>query len=182
MKRLFTVAIVAFSMYSCGEAGLGFNIGKEFPLGIPFDIPSGSLPISIPGNPDGKTETESYSLSKVDAFSDDLDNVEDVVIEGLAYEISGVDNGENYALDEITIELKEGGTIIGSITLPGSQLQNVPKTDVTSDFSLDELAQILRNKGTITSDVTFDFGEVPNDDISFNFSFYFDVVVKVRDL
>lgn len=183
MKKLLAIAVLAVCVFSCGEAGLGFNIGKEFPLTIPVDL--GYFP-SIPvADPPEFTVNDSYDLDKVDAFSDDLDNLEEVIVNKISYELSGVETNEQLTIQAMTIELFSSGNSLGTIDitdqLTGTTLSNISKTEV-SDINVQALSSVLEEGGSIGTEVTFDFGEYPPNDFDFDFTFHFDVVVKIRDL
>lgn len=180
MRNLFSIALLAILAFSCGDAGVGFNIGKEFPVEIPVEIPSTEL--GIPGvNPPAVTRSEEYSLEG--AGYDDLDNLEAVVVKGLSYEITGVETKDQVKLDAMSITLKSGnGSTIATIDISSNQLQNVSKTSIGDAAGLAALQSALDNQEDITAITTFDFQEIPGNQIDFNFVLYFDVVVKVRGL
>lgn len=184
MRNLFSIAVLALLAISCGDAGVGFNIGKEFPVEIPVDIPAAELgDVNIPGiNPPPVTREEEYSLEG--AGYDDLNNLEEVLVKGLAYEISGVESNEQVNLDQLTITLEnQFGTTIAEIDITSSQLSNVSKTSIGNAAGLNALKQALDNQEDIVVITTFDFAEIPSSgNIDFDFTLYFDVVAKVRDL
>lgn len=185
MRNLIAITVLAFFAFSCGEEGIGFNIGKEFPLDIPVDLPNGTPKFveQVPGDPGPVTFSDTYSLENVDEFSEDLDQLEDIILKNLAFEISGVDASEQFELDSINITLKsEFGVTIAEIKVETPVLNNVAKTNIGDPAGLEALAQALDRKEDIESEVSFDFGEVPNEDINFDFTLYFDVVAKIRDL
>lgn len=193
MKKLITIAVVAFSVFSCGEAGLGFNIGKEFPLNMPVDFNNFTGLPDVPGfnyNPQAFEVEDSYKLDKVDAFSDDLDNLDEVIINKISYALSGVDPSDEIEVEEMTLELFKNGISLGTITitddLPGNatdgyQLSDISKNEITT-LDLDELSSILKEGGEVGTKARFDFGELPPNDFAFDFTFHFDVIVKIRDL
>ncbi|WP_421876247.1 hypothetical protein [Marinoscillum sp.] len=183
MKQTLLIGIAAIFLASCGEEGIGFNAQKEFPLEIPVELPSGSLPISLPGDPGPVTREDEYSLSDVDAFSGDLDALEEVIVNGLSYEITEVDANEEFDLDNITIELTDPfGNRIALIDISTPTLTNISKTELSNTAGLAELEQALDQREDITSTVSFDFAEIPDQDVNFNFVLYFDVTAKIRDL
>lgn len=180
MRNLFSIAALALLAFSCGEAGVGFNIGKEFPLVIPVELDAGATG-GLPGDPPSITNTDTYSLEG--AGFDDLENLEEVEVVGLAFEITGVSAAESFDLDGITIELETNfGNQIALINITTPQLSNVAKTEISDASGLNALQQALDNEQDIISNVTFDFGEIPDEDIAIEFVLYFDVVVKIRDL
>lgn len=189
MRTLFSIAILSLIAFSCGEAGIGFNIGKEFPVDIPiqaqisdFGVPVGVNPPALP------PYSETYQLGDVGDFSDDLSNVEEVVFKNLSYEIDEVDPTEQIDIDEMRIDvILNNGTKLTLFDIPTDQLQNIEKTAIQlSDDELRQLKESLEgtsgNNGEITSEITFDFGEVPSQDLDFIFRLHFDVLVKIRDL
>lgn len=183
MRNYISIAALAFLAFSCGEAGVGFNIGKEFPVSIPVDLPNGTPELigTIPGDPPPVKRSEEYSLAG--AGYNDLDALDAVVVNGLSFEITGVDASEQFELDAIEIDLiAQSGSVIAQISVTTPQLSNVTKTSIADAAGLAALESALANQEDITADVSFDFGEVPNEDVNFEFVLYFDVVAKVRDL
>lgn len=179
MRNLFFIALIAILAFSCGDAGIGFNIRKEFPVEFPVEIPSSEL--GIPGiNPPAVTREEVYSLSE--AGFDDLEYLEEVVVNSLAYEITGVDAKDQIDLDAMKIELISKNTTIAVIDITSNQLQNVTKTTIGTASGLAALQSALDNQEDITARTTFDFAEIPANQIDFNFVLFFDVTIKVRDL
>ncbi|REE05736.1 hypothetical protein [Marinoscillum furvescens] len=184
MRNLIAITVLAFFAFSCGEEGIGFNVGKEFPVTIPID--AGDFP-STPfgGNPPAFTQSETYDLNDVNEFSDDLENLEEVLVNKVSYSISGVDSNEEIEVEELSIELSANGTDIGTLQitnrLPNNVLTDLPKGEISS-LNKSELARVLKDGGTVNAEVTFDFAELPEGNFEFDFEFYFDVVVKIRDL
>lgn len=184
MKNVFSIAILAFAAYSCGEAGLGFNVGTEFPLTLPVegaDFPPDPFGI----NPPEFSESDSYSLSKDDELADQLDDIEDVVVNSLSYSISGVSASEQIEVEALSIELFIDGSSIGIIDiagdLPASGLLSDIEKRAVSGLNLTQLSSVLNNRGEIGTEVIFDFGEFPEGEFGFDFTFYFDVTAKLRD-
>lgn len=183
--RIFTtvLSLCILAVFShCGDEGVGFNIGKEFPLDIPieapisdFNIPNGGAPSDF--NPPALPAfSESYDLNDVDDFQNDA--IESVAFESLSYEISGVGTTEEVELDELSIETNIGTLLsLTNQTLTNSSKQSLNLTQSQKD----QLADILDAGGTITTDLVFDFAEVPDEDLSFTYTLYFDTVVKIRD-
>ena len=114
MRILSTVFILGalLVLASCGDAPVGFNIAKEVPLDIPVElegINDPKLPQTGLINPPAYApDPQTFNLS--DVTSDTGDNIE-VVINGLAYEITGVDNTEDFQMDEFTIIVEDGTTL-----------------------------------------------------------------------
>ncbi|MFY0599098.1 MAG: hypothetical protein JXR03_05470 [Cyclobacteriaceae bacterium] len=186
--RIFTTVLslcVLVIFTNCGEEGVGFNIGKEFPLEIPVDL--GTFPTTIPGvNPPEFSESASYDINKVDEFSGE--SIEEVVFNGVSYGITGVnesgESGENITVEDLSLVISYNGDVLATIDvasdLPTDKLANLSAIPVTG-LDADNLSQILKDGGEIDTEVTFDFGEVPGSGFDFNFVFYFDVIAKIRE-
>lgn len=195
MKQLLLIAVLAFFMFSCGEEGVGFNVKKEFPLELPIDLPVGSSKLvadalNAAGDPEPFTESDTYNLDKVEAF--DMGSLDSVIVNSIKYELTGIENDEAFRVQTISIELFKNDVSIGEFNLTDELpedsenpdqyfLANIPQSEIVG-LDLDELASVLQEGGDITSTVTFDFGEFPDKDIDFDFTFYFDVLAKLRDL
>ncbi len=180
--KLFT-AILSLALLSaivgCGDEGIGFNIGKEVPIDVPVDLPVGDPRlIGLGLDPPPVSFTETYDLSEV-ASDSDLENLDEVLVNGVAYEISGVSTAEQVGLDEFSLVFSSPSGTLGSISLTTPTLQDVAKTDANFDYTA--LTNALANKETITSEIVVDFATVPAEDILFDFTFYFDVIVKIRE-
>ncbi len=188
MKNLLLIALVAAFAFSCGDAGVGFNVGKEFPIAIPVefsDIPEGIPDFLGKLNPPAFEESIDYSLDAVGTF-DGVDNAE-VVVNGFAYEITGIEaaQNENIEVEAMTLVFKTDQFTIASIDIgsqfTGNTFNNLSKRDV-SNFNAAGLSELLENGGKIIGEVTFDFAEVPTQNFDFEFILYFDVLLKARDL
>ena len=191
MKKLIFSLLVPgmLLLVNCGEEGLGFNIGKEISASIPVELPFSSIPY-IPAelapfwqnlnfNPDGYTESTEYDLSEM-VSSDDLDFLDEVIINSISYEITGLSAEEEVNLDEIRITYTNlsSNQSLGTITLL-NRLQNTPKTAAALNYDL--ISQALEQKSTIRAEFFIDFAELPSgSDINFDFNFYFDVTAKIR--
>lgn len=191
MMKFTATLFLALSLIfmSCGEEGIGFNVSKEFPVDVPIDLP-------IPGNPlgglidvDPEATSFDYDLSEVGGFDDalgELNDGGDVVVNNLAYEITGVDADEELDLDELSISINLPS---GAITIPLAQgtLSNLSKTDIPlTETQKASIVDELLNNERIDADVVFDLAELPADPndrvILFDFVIYFDVTLKARNL
>lgn len=188
-RTLFSIAVLSLFAFSCGEAGIGFNIGKEFPVDIPveaeitdFGVPVGFNPPALP------PYNATYELGDVGDFSEDIDNVDEVIFNKLSYQIDNVETSEEIDIDEMRIDvILDNGTQLTLFNLVNDQLSNTEITEI--ELSADELQQLKESlegtggtNGSISSEIIFDFAEVPNQDLDFIFRLYFDVTVKIRDL
>lgn len=182
--KLFT-AILSLALLSvivgCGDEGIGFNIGKEVPATIPVDLPfsnPGNLPVGF--NPDAYTEETEFNLTDI-ASEDDLDNLDGIVINAISYDLTGITSGEDVQVDNFSLSFRtEGGILLATIPIAtNAPLANISKSE--ADFNQAGLQSALENNETIISEFTIDFQTVPNNDIDFDFTFYFDVVVKIRE-
>lgn len=169
--------------YSCGDAPIGFNIGKVVPLDFPVElegINDSKLPIQGLANPPAYTLVETFELTDV---TSEVNAVEEILINSLEYKIEGVDASEDFQMDEFTILVRRAGingAVIAELTLfeNGDPIANVSRQSITN-FDGVELAAALRAEEEITTSAIVDFAEIPSP-IEFEFTFYFDVVVKVR--
>ena len=191
MKLL--IPILAISMASCGGAGFGFDVTADYPASVPvgIDIPGNSIPTDI--NPD--VTVIEYRLNDVGSFADALDAIQNngvipidnIALQGLSYEIVGVDSGEQVPLDEISIEVQLSN---GTITIPlatGGQLANISKTPITlSGSQSDDILTEISNSSGIDTNLTVDVGTIPGGQsaqtVDFEFKLYFDVKLSVRNL
>ncbi len=180
--KIFTTALLLFSTLiftRCGEEGVGVNIGKEFPIEVPVELPDFPTPSGV--NPPAFTLGDTYSISKVEAFQNEA--VAEVVFNSIKYAIIGVDPDEQIGVEDMTLTITVGQS---QIILPISDrfengvLQNLDKSQPIPGIDGEKIAQILKDGGSIGADATFDFTTTPTS-IEFQFVFYFDVVVKVRD-
>jgi len=192
MKNLFLAVLIGGVIYSCGDAGIGFNVGKEFPVEVPLDIP-------IPGNPLGGTgllvdvdpdaETFKYDLNEVGAFDgalDGLDDVGSIIVNGIAFEINGVDPDEELDLDELRLDINLPSGVL-SFQLSTGDLTNLPKTSIAlTDAQKQSIVDELFRAKNIDSEVVIDFGSIPSDTedrtVTLDFTAYFDILLKARDL
>lgn len=187
MRKLLAFLSIASIMFACGEAGVGVNLSTEFPVTAPFDV-------SIPTTPDGladlldlnpPSESLEYSLGNVDAFSDDLENLGDVEINAIYYEISGLDATESSIdLDEFSITLNIGSVPLPLVNNTGGQLSNVSKTEInlTDAERADLINQLLEGRA-IGADVVFDLASIPSglSNLDMDFTMFFDVTVKIQE-
>jgi len=175
MRILTTVVLLGFlaTVMSCGEAGVGFNIGKE----IAVDLPEFVLPQFTPAGT-SVSEEGTYDLSEVTG-----DVVNDVEIVEVTYEISGVDANEQVNLTGSQLEIRtKDDSVIGTVPLAGSgsTLQNTSSPQPTN-FNYDILADALVNGSSVITKVTFEVGENLTNEVSFDFTLNFDVVAKIRE-
>lgn len=177
MRILTTVVCLCFlaTMFGCGEAGVGFNIGKEVPVDIPVDLPIGDpLLGSLGGDPAPISQSDNYNISEVTG-----DSFDEILVQGVYYSLSDVGSSEQVDLDAITIQLSGSNGSIGSIDITTPTLQDISKT--TANFDHAALTTAIQSGNDVISEVTFDFGEYPSEDLNFTFTFYFDVVAKIRE-
>lgn len=185
MRTLLSYFTIAAMLLSCGEAGVGFNVSTEAPLSTSFDI-------DIPTTPEGlndllninpPSQQLSYSLDGVDAFADDLDDLGDVVINAIYYQISDIEGEElNIDLDEFSITLIAGATQLPLVSQTNSLLSNVAKTEIDlTQSQLDNLRDQLLGGGEIGAAVVFDLASIPAGltNLSIDYDMFFDVTIKV---
>lgn len=182
--KLFALLIGASLLaVSCEEQDFGFNIGKEVKLEIPVDYTTTDVGLALGLNPPAREQE--LSLSEVDAFSDALSDIQqlgEVVLEGMSYEITDVSANEETPLDELTISVEAGGQDIELIRLTGT-LQDVSKTEIPlTDDQLQAIIDELENTSNdITTRVNIDFASVPSEDIEMNLNVFFDITLKIRE-
>lgn len=189
MKQIALLIFIGSMFFACGEAGVGFNVQKEFPVEVPIDI-------VIPGNPlggfvnvDPDPTAFNYDLNSVGAFSDALSGLDDlgsIVVNGMSYEIVDVQNA-NVDIEDLSISVDIAGSKLVILDIQGTTLANLPKTDITlTDLQKNNLVNELFNAKIINSEVIFDLGSVPatteDQNINFNFRVYFDITLKARNL
>jgi len=189
-KYIFLLIIPSMLLLAnCGDEGLGFNVAKEVSAPIPVELPFSSIPyvpsnlaqfwVDLDFNPDGYTESTEYDLSTM-VSSDDLDFLDEVIINSISYEITGISAAQEINLDalRITYTNLSNNQSLGSITL-GSRLRNNAKTVAALNY--DGISQALAQKATIKAEFFIDFATIPTTDINFDFVFYFDVTAKIRN-
>lgn len=168
---------------SCDDQEFGFNVSKEVELGIPVNYETNEVIASLGLNPP-PTQQE-LRLSEVGAFADALDDIQnlgEIVLNSMAYEITDVSSGEVTALDELIISVEAGDQTIELISLTGS-LNNVSKTTIplTSDQLRLLIDELSASGNDITTIVNLDFAESPSEDIAININVFFDITLKVRE-
>lgn len=191
---LLTFTIAAF-VYSCGDAGLGFDVASEVPIDvglIEIPVPGTAVPTDL--NPD---EFDfNYNLNQVDGFSDamnELNKVDSrVYVLGISYEISGVndpgDRDESVDVEEISLRFNlTNGARTFNIPLSGGILQNVNKTQLNLVQAEKNLLETqLLSSNSLDVDLVFDAGVVTTtatpDIIDFSAIVHFDVALRVRDI
>jgi hypothetical protein len=185
MRKLLAFLSIATIMFACGEAGVGFNLSTEFPVTAPFEVPIPTAPDELLDLLDVNPPSESieYSLGSVDAFSDDLNDLGEVRINAIYYEITDLDATESAIdLDEFSITLKIGSVDLPLVSNTGGQLENVAKTEIAlSNAERDQLVQQLLNNQPIGADILFDLASIPSglSNLDMDFTMYFDVTIGI---
>jgi hypothetical protein len=177
-QRLLTLfTIVSMIAFSCGDEGVGFNAQKEISVDAPLSIPGPPAGIPVIGyDPPAVSSNETFDLSEV---SEDLDDLGEVVINSISYEI--IDVTTPVGLDELSLDIILNGTPVPFINESGT-LSNTSKTTVNLTASQrQQLADQLLSQNSLSFQVTSDLSEVPDQNgINFSFRTYFDVTVKIR--
>lgn len=176
-------------MLSCGDAGIGFNVSTEFPVTVPVTIEIPSVPSEIADlldiNP--PSEAFNYNLNEVGAFDDalgDLGGQDNIIVNELSYEIENISSAEEVPLDELTITINIGGAPL-EIFRQTNTLTNQSKSPITlTDEQRSSIVSELFNSDRIDAEVVFDLSDIPDsgEDLVFDFTLYFDVTLKARDL
>ncbi|MFK7951976.1 MAG: hypothetical protein AB8B73_03955 [Ekhidna sp.] len=192
-KLLFALLASPF-LYSCGEAGVGFDVAAE----LPIDIGTMEIPLQGAGaevDIDAESISFSYSLSDVDGFDDALDELNsagaEVFLIGIAYEFSGVNDAtdtydEKVEIQSIRMEFTGISDVI-EIAFPGGDLDNISKTDmIISDDLKEEITNRLESGQDLGVDFIFDIGTITtpinNEILDFDIKVYFDAAIRVRDI
>ncbi len=203
IKSLLLTFSLAAIVWSCGDAGFGFDVAAEAPVDaglIEIDVPSSPIPGGTNLNQQGYTFD--YDLNDVDGFQDAVDELNsfgaNVYILGIAYEVSGVNDGpgdadydEEVPVEALTIEfLNASGTSnagVFDIAASNNILQNVSKTNLVLSTQLkQELESRLLTANGLDMRFIFDAGDVPTDNsphvIDFQVTVFFDVAIRVRNI
>ena len=185
MRRLLSYFSFAAMLFACGEAGVGVNLSKELPVTIPFDVEVPTVPSALEDllNVNPPSESLSYSLDGVDAFADDLDNIGEVTINSISYEISDIDAQEaGVELDEFSVTIQFGTVPVQVVSQVDQNLSNSGKQliDLTA-AELEELQTQLFGGSPISAEVIFDLKSIPPDvsNLSISYTMYFDVTIGV---
>lgn len=188
MRKLFPFFAIASIMFACGDAGITFNLSTDFQTPPKeFNVPIPKTPEGLPDiaqlDADPPSETISYSLGSVDAFSGDLNQLGGVVINKISYEMTGIEAPEDdIDLDEFTIDMILGPNNFTLISIVGGKLSNVPKTEIVmTDQQKTDISNYLFGGGELGAEIVFDLAQVPDnlDNLNMNFIMYFDVTVKI---
>jgi hypothetical protein len=193
IRKLLFILLTTTMIYSCGEAGVGFDVAIELPIDV------GTMEIPIPGNPapveliiPATTLEFDYNLADVDGFSDAVEQLNsvgaEVFLNGIAYEFSGI-NETGEPNESLPIEgLRLNFTGIGqSLEIPiTGALENTPKTYLDiSGLKVALESALLGSKGLNVTFV-FETGDVvaePDDKtVDFDIKVYFDTAIRVRDI
>lgn len=193
IRKLFFILLTPSLMYSCGEAGVGFDVGAELPIDVGtmfIDIPGTGLPTNI----DPESIEFDYNLSDVDGFEDAVDELNsagaEIFLNGVSYEFSGVNEqgesyNENVPIESIRIEFTGIGTPL-EINFPGGVLDNISKTSVDISGVKSAIESALLNNRGVGASFIFDMGEITspssNEQIDFDVRIYFDAAIRVRDI
>ncbi|SNT06838.1 hypothetical protein SAMN05421640_2245 [Ekhidna lutea] len=194
LRKLLSASLLSLIIFSCGEAGFGFNVSADSPVTAPISITIPATVISV----DPDATSINYSLGDVSAFNDALRDLgsagggidrNSIELIGMSYEIEGIDSEENLPLDELTIHILSSTGIIATIPIEttGGMLTNVAKTEINlTSTAGNSIISELSNSSDVNSEVIFDLGTVPADpnsrEIDFDFKLYFNVLLKVRNL
>jgi hypothetical protein len=176
---LLLLSLVVFTR--CGTEGVGVNVGKVVPVKFPValeGINDPRLPILGLTNPPAYELNESFQLS--DITSQGGDAIESIVVNALQYKIEGVDSNENFQMENFSVTItRAGGAQIAQFDLfTGGTITNQPKTSITN-YDSNALVEAMKAEEEINIKTVIDFAEIPSP-IDFDFTFYFDVFVKVR--
>lgn len=190
LQRGAILAFCALLLFGCGDAGIGFNVSKEFPVEVPITIEIPTVPSEIADLLDVNPPSEAfnYNLNEVGAFDDALDGLggsaDNIIVNELSYEITEISAAEEAPLDELTISVNIGGAPL-EIFRQTDQLTNQSKTPITlTEAQRSSIVNELFNSDRVDATVVFDLSDIPSsgEDLVFNFTLYFDVTLRARDL
>ncbi|MFT4736298.1 MAG: hypothetical protein ACI8QD_000176 [Cyclobacteriaceae bacterium] len=178
MRTLLSYFTIAAMLFSCGEAGVGFNLSKNLPVTIPVSFPAAGFDIANFNPPASPPISEEYDLSDL---GEDINDIPEVLINELAFEISGISAAEEVDLDNLTIDLILSNNSRISLVPTLSRLENQALTVILSSPNpqLEQLASTLITDKRIAFEVIFDFAEIPTVDLEFEYNLYFDVTAKI---
>lgn len=180
MRRLLSYFSIASLLFACGEAGIGFNISKNLPVEIPVQF-SLATDFPLPGinPPASPAVSDTYDLS---SLGEDVNEIPEVIINELSFEIDGISSAEEVALDDISIDLilSNGNRINLAAGLTRLENRDLVVVLGNNDPRLDQLATTLFQDKELGFEIVFDFAEVPSNDLDFIYRLYFDVTAKVR--
>lgn len=188
-NRMALTVCCAILMLSCGDAGIGFNVSTEVPVTVPVTIEVPTVPSEIADLLDINPPSEQfdYNLNEVGAFDDalgDLGGQDNIIVNELSYQIENISSSEEVPLDELTISITVGGAPL-EIFRQTNTLANQSKTTIAlTEDQRTSIVNELFNSDRIDAVVVFDLSDIPDsgEDIVFDFTLYFDVTLKARDL
>lgn len=189
------LSVFTFTLVSCGEAGIGFNVTKEVPVDVPIfiDIPDPEVDANATAlindllNVNPPSESFNYNLNEVGAFDDALEDIgdeESIVVNAIFYEVTGVDESEEVLLDELSVTVTIAGEPLTLLSFR-AQLSDTEKRPISlTEAQKESIIAELRSSEEINSEVIFDLSELPSssEDINFDFRMYFDLTLRARDL
>ncbi|MEQ8471933.1 MAG: hypothetical protein RIC35_12150 [Marinoscillum sp.] len=178
MKQLFCIALLGAIFYSCGEEGIGFNARKEVGVESPMEVPS--VPVNILDAPEQRQDI-SFNLEDV---TSDLDFLDEIELNGISYEITGIDPNEELDIDELTVTISTSSGDIEFLSL--TSLANT-NGKIALSLSASELLQLENQifsstEKELNGEILLDLIDFPEEDLEFTITTYFDVTAKIRDL
>lgn len=176
MKQLLCIALLGAIFYSCGEEGIGFNAQKVVGVDSQMEIPS--VPLNVLDAPEQRQEI-SFDLEDVTGELDFLDEVE---LNGISYEISGIEADEELDIDELTVTLSTASGDIQFMRLTSLANTNGKVNISLSSSELNSLEDQMFSRNELDGEVLLDLIEFPEEDLEFTITTYFDVTAKIRDL
>ena len=188
-KRIALNLCAAVVMLSCGDAGIGFNVSSEFPVTVPVivEIPTIQSDIDALLNVNPPSREFTYNLNEVGAFNDalgELNRQDNIIVNEVAYEIENISASEEAPLDVMSITLTVAGAPLEVFRQTGT-LTNQSKTLIElTDAQRSSIVNELFNAERIDAEVVFDLSAIPDsgEDLIFDFTLYFDITLKARDL
>ena len=168
---------------------MGFNVSKDLPITVPITIEFPTAPDDLTDLLDINPPREefNYNLNEVGAFDDalsDLSGSENILVNRLSYEITEISSSEETPLDVLSITINIAGQPLEILTKTGTLTNQskieIPLTDDQRNSIIDELA----TGDAVDAFVIFDLSAVPEsgENLVFDFTLYFDITLKARDL
>ncbi len=182
MKSLNTFAICAFVVIfmACGEAGIQINVSKV----VSYDYPVDALRTNA--NDGNLNESNNIDLGSVEF---ERYNLAEIVIESIAYEISGLPEGfeDTFAMQLVVsgerlppIQLVEtpANSNFENSTEPVLMYSSLTPNQLVNLEAIAAIETLIRDGEDFEMLVQTDFPNLPND---LTMTYYFDVLGKIRE-
>ncbi len=178
--RSYQFVLLSLLAFSCSDAGVGFNLSRKVPIVFEIYVPGNDLGVE----PVTPSFTETFRLSDVKAFKNVLEDLAEndaVTINFVSYTITEVDSDEEIAIDAINLTVVSIAEQKDNVLAITGSLKNTPEGDAgvkAADKTV--ISNILTTYKEVDNTLTFDFPEIPDTDLNFIFTLYYDVTLRVR--